>query len=203
MAGGATEFLGVDDATLRGSELKDGPIGIGFGEFEVIEKMIATLGRADEEGAAVAVSERGKEDFRPSLGTHRSEFIEDDKVEAIATERVGTVGATDGDGGAEGEVDGEIGLGGELGPIGASEFLEASPGDAFGLPIGGGDVPDDAAFDLGEMEHLGESEVGFAETPAGDEDAETGGGIEHFELVGAEAEDVFAGVTGWHKADGI
>ncbi len=96
-------------------------------------------------------------------------------------------------------MDGEIRLGWEFGPIGASEFLEASPGDAFGLAIGRADVPDVAAFYLGEMEHFGECEVGFAETAAGDEDAKTGRGIKHFELVRAEAEDVFAGVTGWHK----
>jgi len=96
-------------------------------------------------------------------------------------------------------VNGEIRLGREFGPIGASEFLETSPGDAFGLAIGRADVPDIATFDLGEMEHFGKCEVGFAETAASDEDAEAGWGIKHFELVGAEAKDVFAGVTGWHK----
>ncbi len=98
LAGGAAKFLGIDDATLRGGELKNRPIGIGFGELEMFKKVIAALGRADEESAAVAVSERGKKNLRPSLGTHGSEFIEYHKVEAIAAKRVGTVGAADGDG---------------------------------------------------------------------------------------------------------
>ena len=189
-ASGAAEFVSIDHTTLRCGELKSSPIGIGFRVFEVIEEMIVTFGSTDEESAAVAVTERGIEDFRPSFGPHRGEFIKDDEVEAVATERVGTVGATDGDGGAECEVNGEVGLGGEFGPIGTSEFLEAGPGDAFGLSIGGGDVPDSAAFDLGGMEHFGESEVGFAETAASDEDAETGGGIEDEHLVETEAQDV-------------
>jgi hypothetical protein len=179
--------------------LKSGPIGIGFGVFEVVEEVVVTFGSTDEEGAAAAVTEGGIEHLRPSFGTHGGEFIKDDEVEAIATERVGTVGATDGDGGAEGEVNGEVGFGGELGPIGTSEFLEAGPGDAFGLPIRGRDVPDGAAGDLGGVEHLSEGEVSFAEAAAGDEDAETGGGIEDEHLVGTEAEDVFAGITGRHK----
>jgi len=57
------------------------------------------------------------------------------------------------------------------------------PGDAFGLAIGRADIPDGAAGDLGGMEHLDEGEMGFAEAAAGDEDAETGGGIEDGFLV--------------------
>jgi hypothetical protein len=52
---------------------------------------------------------------------------------------------------------------------------------------------------LGEVEHLSEGEVGFAEAAAGDEDAKTGGGMEDVELAGVQAEDVFAGITGRHK----
>jgi hypothetical protein len=56
---------------------------------------------------------------------------------------------------------------------------------------------------LGEVEHLGEGEVSFAEAAAGDEDAEAGGGMVDVELARVEAEDVFAGVTGRHKGPRI
>jgi hypothetical protein len=52
---------------------------------------------------------------------------------------------------------------------------------------------------LGEVEHLGEGEMSFAEAAAGDENAEAGGGMEDVELAGVEAEDVFAGITNWHE----
>jgi hypothetical protein len=48
------------------------------------------------------------------------------------------------------------------------------------------------------MEHLDEGEMGFAEAAAGDEDAETGGGIEDGFLVRVEAVDGFAGVAARH-----
>jgi hypothetical protein len=54
----------------------------------------------------VFVGEGREEDLGPSLGTHGGELIEDDEIEAVATERVGTVGAADGESGAEGGLDG-------------------------------------------------------------------------------------------------
>jgi hypothetical protein len=81
--------------------------------------------------------------------------------------------------------------------------FETVPGDAFGLAIGGADIPDDSAGDLGEVKHLGECEMSLAEAAAGDEDAEAGGGIIHVELARVEAEDVFAGVTGRHTGPRI
>ena len=98
LAGCAAEFLVIDHATLRGGELKNRPIGIGLGVLKMFKKVIAALGSADEESTAVAVGERGKENLRPGLGTHRSELIEYHQIETIATKRVRTVGAADGDG---------------------------------------------------------------------------------------------------------
>jgi hypothetical protein len=92
------EFVGVHNASLRGGELKGGPVRIGFGVFEVFVEVIATFGSTDEERAAVTVTERGTENFGPGLGTHGGELIEDDEIETVTTERVGTVGATDGQG---------------------------------------------------------------------------------------------------------
>jgi len=150
--------------------------------------MVAALGRADEEGAAEAVCESGAEDFGPGGGFHRSIFVEDDEIEAVAAEGRGVECAGDEDAGAVSEVDAEFGFERGFGPEAAGERFEAIPNDALGLVVVGTDVPDDAVGLEGRAEDFGEGEIGFAEAAARDEDAETGGRIEDFELVGFEGE---------------
>ena len=69
-----------------------------------------------------------------------------------------------------------IGFAGTLGPMRPSEGLEAIPNNAFGLTIIGADVPNEA-IGAGEsvFQHFDESEISFAETATGDDDAKTGG----------------------------
>ncbi len=46
--------------------------------------MVAALGRADEQGMTLAVTESGTKHFGPSLGFHGGVFIEHDEIEAVA-----------------------------------------------------------------------------------------------------------------------
>jgi len=124
---------------------------------------------------------------------HGGVFVEDDEIEAVATEGRGVECATDGDAGAGMEVDAEFGFVGAFGPQGAGEGFEALPDDAFGLAVVGTDIPDGAVRLDGEAHDFGEGEIGFAEAAAGDEDAETGGGVEDEELIGFEREGVGGG----------
>lgn len=198
--GGGGEFGGIDVSSLSGGELEGGPIGGGLGIFETLVKVIATFGGADEEGAALAVSECGANDFEPNLGTEGGALIKDDEVETVATEGFGIVGSTDSDGRAGECLDTELGFGGALGPVEASGGFEALPDDALGLAITGTDIPNIATADLGGVQYFGESEAGFAEAAAGREDAETGGRVEDLELMSAEADDGFVGFTSLHAA---
>ena len=63
---------------------------------------------------------------------------------------------------------------GALGPVGASEGFEAVPDDAFGLPVVGADVPDEAVGTVSHAHDLEKSEMGLTEAATGDEDAEAG-----------------------------
>ncbi len=86
MTCGLREFVGVDIASLRGGELKRGPVRIGFGVFKVFVEAITTFGRADEERVVVTVTERGTENFGPGLGTDGGELIEDDETQTVTAE---------------------------------------------------------------------------------------------------------------------
>ncbi len=198
--GGGGEFGGIDVSSLCGGELEGSPIGSGLGIFETLVEMIATFGSADEEGAALAVGEGGANDFEPDLGTEGGALIEDDEIETVAAEGFGIVGSTDSDGRAGECLDTELGFGGALGPVEASGGFEALPDDALGLTITGTDIPNIATADLGGVQYFGEGEAGFAETAAGREDAETGGRVEDLELMIAEADDGFVGLTSLHAA---
>ncbi len=99
------------------------------------------LRRADEEGAAATVGERGAEDFGPDLGLHAGELVEDDEIETAAAERIRMISAAKRDDAAAVEMNGEIGFADGVGGIGRDQFFEARPGDGLGLAIGGGDVP--------------------------------------------------------------
>ncbi len=206
LAGGTHEFVVSDEAALGGGELKGLPIGISFGEFELGEEVIVAFGSADEEGAAFPVGKRGAEDFVPGFGAMGGEFIHDEEIDARTAEGIGIEGAGDEESGVPGEIDAELGFVGAFGTQVAGEEFEAVPGDAFGLLIVGADVPNDAIALAGFAEHFGEGEIGFAEAAAGDEDAETGGGMKDFELarVQRDHKGIGGGVAFRHrrKSDG-
>ncbi len=102
---GGGEFFRGDDAALGGGELKRGPIGIGLGEFEKIKNVIAAFGRGQEEGSTLAISQGGAEGFDPGFGFDEGEFVNDEKIEAVAAERIGMEGAVELDDGAVCELD--------------------------------------------------------------------------------------------------
>ena len=175
-AGGAEEFGIRDPAAIGGGELEGLPVGIVLGVREVFVEVIAAFGRADEEGAAFAVTEGGTKDFGPGCGFHGREFVEDEEIEADAAERVGLEGTVDDERGAVREMNAEFAFAGAFQPVRTRHFFEALPGDAFGLTIVRADVPDEAiGGGEGVEEHFGEGEIGFAETAAGDDDAKTSG----------------------------
>ena len=98
IGGGGGDLIGGHVAALRSSELEGRPFGIGLRAQIEIVKVIAALGRAEKEGAALAISERGTDNFGPDVGLHGSEFVHDGKIETVATDGIGTVGATERDG---------------------------------------------------------------------------------------------------------
>ncbi len=110
IAGGGTELDCGDVSSLLGGELPDGPIGLGFGLLEAIEKVIAALRRTNEQSTAVAIGKGGTEDLGPALRANGSEFVENDKIEAATAEGIGPVGTLEAQDGARGESDGELGF---------------------------------------------------------------------------------------------
>lgn len=185
IAGGVFEFIGEDNATLGGGELKRGPICASGGGFEEIEKMIAAFGSAHEESAAAAIGKGGAEYFAPGFGFDGGELIEDEEIEAGTEESFGVEGAFDGNRGTVDEPDGLGGFAGFGGVEFEGSFLEARPGDAGGLSAEGADVPTNLiGAGGGGADDFGEGELGFAKAAAGDEDAETGGRGIDFELLG-------------------
>ncbi len=151
--------------------------------------MIAAFGGADEEGAALAVGERGAEDVAPGGGFEVGDFIENDEIEAFAAEGVGIESAFDDDGRTVEEVDAALGFVGLVGPLRLGDAFEATPEDACGEFVGRADIPDEAVGGIGSgFEDFGEGEFGFTETAAGDEDAETFFGTEDFPLARVEAQ---------------
>ncbi len=108
MGGRMGNFGGFDEVALSGGELEGGPVRIGsaFGELEEIVEMVVAFGSADEDSSALAIGEGGIDSLGPDLGTHGGELIEDHEVEAVATEGVGTIGASEGEDRAVVELDG-------------------------------------------------------------------------------------------------
>lgn len=110
-------------------------------EFEALIEMVVTLGRSDEEGSAGAIGKSGTDDARPDFRFHRCELVEDDEVEAVAAEGVVVIGATEGEGTAVWQAEGEFGFVNLHTGERSDECLQALPGDSFGLPIAGRDIP--------------------------------------------------------------
>ncbi len=173
--GDGREFLSRDDAALGGGELKGGPLGMGLGEFEKIEHVIAAFGGGEEKRAAFAIGQSGAEDFGPGFGFDEREFIDDEEIEAVAAEGAGADDAVELDGRAVCELNDVGGFIGAFDPEGFSEIFQAGPGDAFGLFFLRGDIPDALIGAGGGGAHdFGERELGFAEAAASDDDAKTG-----------------------------
>ena len=143
-AAGGFELGLLDKAAFFGSELKGRPVGVGFGEFEVVIEMVAAFGGTDEEGAALAVGERGAQDVGPSVGFEVGDFVEDDEIEAVATQGLGIKRAFEDDGGIVFQVDAAFGFERLLRPEVFGDVFETTPDDAFALFVGRADVPDEA-----------------------------------------------------------
>ena len=168
LTGGALEFVMIDEAALFGGEVKRRPIGISFGVFGKVIKMIAAERGADEESAAFAVGEGRTEDFGPHFGLHGGEFVEDHEIDAVATEFVGFEAAVDAEVGAITETDAGFGFAGNLGPIRAGERFETIPNDALRLTISGAHVPHGFVRLQSDFDHFRKGEMRFTKAAAGD-----------------------------------
>jgi hypothetical protein len=137
--------------------------------FEETINLVVTFWSADEEHATFAIGDGGAKDLGPSARMEESGLIDDEEIDADATEGIGIVSTVDDENGTGLQIDAHFGFIGALGPEGLGHLLEAIPGDEAGLLIVGGDVPDDAAWGLvGSAEHFHEGQMSFAEAAAGD-----------------------------------
>ena len=167
------EFGGIDEGVVGGGKVEGlpvAPLGV-LAELVQVVEPVASVGGAQEEGAAAGGGEHGSDDLDPELRVHEGGFIEDDEIESFAAQVVGVPGAVDGDHAAAGQVNAAFAFADLLPFQWFGSALQVAP-DLGGHFAGGRQPP--AAFVLPDCgyEDAGDAEFGFAPAASAGDDFE-------------------------------